>query len=162
MTEPYVGTDTPMNRQPEKGQLSTADMAAAAGGPSPAQQDEAVRVKETQAVDKPQADRMDSMTPAGDGKTVTGKPAALLTPDEVGGLRSRWDDIQTHFVDEPRKSVEQADALVAEVMKRLAEVFAQERNQLEGQWGRGGQVSTEDLRVAMQRYRSFFDRLLSI
>jgi hypothetical protein len=64
-------------------------------------------------------------------------------------------------VDEPRKAVEEADKLVASVMKRLAEGFANERSKLEKQWDRGDNVSTEDLRVALQRYRSFFDRLLS-
>jgi hypothetical protein len=65
------------------------------------------------------------------------------------------------FVDEPRRAVEQADALVADLMQRLASVFSDERKSLEGQWDRGDDVSTEDLRVALQRYRSFFDRLLS-
>jgi hypothetical protein len=65
-------------------------------------------------------------------------------------------------VDEPRKAVEQADALVAGAMQRLAEVFAEERFRLEGQWGRGADVSTEDLRLALRRYRSFFGRLLSV
>lgn len=77
-------------------------------------------------------------------------------------LRERWTEVQTGFVDEPRSSVEHADALVADVMRRLAESFATERKTLEGQWSRGDDVSTEDLRVALQRYRSFFDRLLSI
>jgi hypothetical protein len=77
-------------------------------------------------------------------------------------LRGRWKEAQTGFVDEPRKAVEQADALVASAMKRLAEVFAEERSKLEKQWDRGDSVSTEDLRVALQRYRSFFDRLLSV
>ena len=77
-------------------------------------------------------------------------------------LRTRWTDIQAGFVDEPRRAVEQADGLVAEAIKRLAETFANERNQLEGQWDRGGDVSTEDLRQALQRYRSFFSRLLSV
>ena len=77
-------------------------------------------------------------------------------------LRNRWTDIQAGFVDEPRHAVEQADSLVAEAIKRLAETFANERNQLEGQWDRGGDVSTEDLRQALQRYRSFFSRLLSV
>ena len=72
-----------------------------------------------------------------------------------------WETIQTGFVDEPRQTVEQADELVAEVMKRLAEGFAGERERLEQQWGRGEDVSTEDLRVALQRYRSFFQRLLA-
>lgn len=86
----------------------------------------------------------------------------LFPGDELDGLRTRWKEIQTAFVDEPRKAVEQADGLVASAMKRLAEVFAQERSGLEQQWDRGDSVSTEDLRVALQRYRTFFDRLLSV
>lgn len=89
-------------------------------------------------------------------------PATLLPDEEVGELRHRWDAIQTGFVDEPRRAVESADALVAAAMKRLAEVFASERAQLEGQWDRGDDVSTEDLRLALQRYRAFFGRLLAI
>ena len=88
--------------------------------------------------------------------------APLIAENEVNDLRSRWDAIQVGFVDEPRKAVEQADHLVAEAMKRIAEVFANERSRLEGQWDRGDNVSTEDLRVALQRYRSFFGRLLSV
>ena len=86
----------------------------------------------------------------------------LFPSNELQDLRTRWKDIQTGFVDEPRKAVEQADGLVASAMKRLAEVFAQERSGLEQQWDRGDNVSTEDLRVALQRYRSVFDRLLSV
>jgi hypothetical protein len=89
--------------------------------------------------------------------------AITLFPEkEANNFRTRWTDIQTGFVDEPRHSVEQADALVAEVIKRLADSFAHERSKLEGQWGRGDDVSTEDLRIALQRYRSFFDRLLNV
>jgi len=88
--------------------------------------------------------------------------APLFPDEELGGYRTRWDAIQTGFVDEPRRAVEEADALVAEVMKRLAEVFADERADLEGQWDRGDQISTEDLRLALRRYRSFFQRLLSL
>ena len=89
--------------------------------------------------------------------------AVTLFPDkDTNDFRKRWTDIQTGFVDEPRRAVEQADALVAEVIKRLADSFAAERSKLEGQWGRGDNVSTEDLRVALRRYRSFFDRLLSV
>jgi len=75
--------------------------------------------------------------------------------------RNRWQAIQVGFVDEPRRAVEDADALVAEVVQQLIDSFAGERKNLEGQWSRGDQVSTEDLRVALRRYRSFFDRLLS-
>ena len=87
---------------------------------------------------------------------------ALFHEDEAGGFRTRWDAIQTGFVDKPRAAVEQADALVSEVMKRLADGFAGERKNLEQQWGRGDNVSTEDLRLALKRYRSFFERLLAI
>jgi len=86
----------------------------------------------------------------------------LFPGNELESLRMRWKEVQTAFVDEPRKAVEQADGLVASAMKRLAEVFAEERSKLEQQWDRGDNVSTEDLRVALQRYRTFFDRLLSV
>jgi uncharacterized glyoxalase superfamily metalloenzyme YdcJ len=89
-------------------------------------------------------------------------PERLLPDDFVQDLRSRWDRIQTGFVDEPRRSVEQADELVAQAIKRLAEGFAGERSNLEGQWDRGDNVSTEDLRLALQKYRSFFQRLLTV
>ncbi len=87
---------------------------------------------------------------------------ALFPEDESKDFHKRWTDIQTAFVDEPRHAVERADELVAQVIKRLADSFAQERSKLEGQWGRGDNVSTEDLRIALQRYRAFFDRLLSV
>jgi hypothetical protein len=90
-----------------------------------------------------------------------GERAALFRDNDADDLRKRWSDIQTGFVDEPRRAVEQADSLVADAMKRLAEGFAAERAQLEKQWDRGDTITTEDLRVALQRYRSFFDRLLA-
>jgi hypothetical protein len=90
------------------------------------------------------------------------KPTPLFSESELGDFRSRWTDIQTGFVDEPRRTVADADKLVASVMQRLAEGFANERSGLEKQWGQGENVSTEDLRVALQRYRSFFDRLLKL
>ena len=96
----------------------------------------------------------------------TGRTATDSTPlfpnNELEELRNRWSGVQTAFVDEPRSAVEQADSLVASAMKRLAEVFAEERSRLEQQWDRGDNVSTEDLRIALQRYRSFFQRLLSV
>ncbi len=88
--------------------------------------------------------------------------APLFDEGQSGELRSRWDGVQTSFVDEPRQAVQQADALVAEVMQTLARTFASERESLESQWTRGDDVSTEDLRQALRRYRSFFDRLLSL
>src|SRR5437016_2926534 len=91
-----------------------------------------------------------------------GSHAALFAPEETESFRSEWSQIQIGFVDEPRQAVERADALVARLTKRLAEVFANERSELERQWDRGDRISTEDLRVALTKYRSFFDRLLSI
>ena len=90
-----------------------------------------------------------------------GRETPLLGEAEGAELGSRWESIQVTFVDDPRRAVEEADELVAHVMQQLAEGFARERETLEGQWTRGEDVSTEDLRVALQRYRSFFQRLLS-
>jgi hypothetical protein len=86
----------------------------------------------------------------------------LFNESEADDFRSRWYNVQAGFVDEPRQSVADADELVANVMKRLAQVFAAERENLEHEWEGGEDVSTEDLRVALRRYRSFFDRLLSV
>jgi len=134
--------------------LSTADMAAAgAQAPSPSNATKQIFNDAMPVTSTPEAPDMPNKQ---------AHPAPLLVSDETQTLRSRWDSIQTGFVDEPRHAVEQADSLVAEVMKRLAETFAEERSKLEGQWSRGDNVSTEDLRLALQRYRSFFDRLLSM
>ena len=140
----------PVNRE-----LSTADLAIAAdrnaGG-------------STTDLDRSIADReIERARPGGTPADVsTPRDTPLLATDVVNQLQSQWTDIQAGFVDEPRRAVERADGLVAEAIKRLAETFANERGQLEGQWDRGGDVSTEDLRQALQRYRSFFSRLLSV
>jgi len=84
----------------------------------------------------------------------------LLSADDGEGFKHRWEEIQVGFVDEPQASVREADALVTELMQRLADTFAEERGRLEAQWERGEQASTEDLRTALQQYRSFFRRLL--
>jgi len=85
----------------------------------------------------------------------------LLADDEASGFRNKWTDVQGEFVDRPREAVEQADRLVADLMQRLAAQFSETRATLEQQWDGQEDVSTEDLRVAMTRYRSFFERLLS-
>jgi hypothetical protein len=106
-----------------------------------------------------------SPTPAravADPAAASTEAHAIFPGEEAGGFRSRWEAIQTGFVDEPRAAVEQADALVAQVVTRLAEVFSEERAQLEQHWDRGDNISTEDLRIALKRYRAFFDRLLSV
>ena len=114
------------------------------------------RVPAAAAVGEPAA----TMAPdAGAAGTTTAGP--LLATDHAEGFRARWTDVQNGFVDAPRQAVEQADELVAEVMQHLARTFADERGRLEGHWDRGDEVSTDDLRTAFQRYRSFFERLLA-
>jgi hypothetical protein len=104
----------------------------------------------------------DFVASGGQGVAREEGPGPLLSGDLVQELRGRWDDIQTGFVDEPRSAVQQADELVARAMKHIAESFANERRNLEQQWDRGDEVNTEDLRQALRKYRTFFQRLLSI
>lgn len=97
----------------------------------------------------------------GDADRDEGVRDPLLPEERTAGYRDRWEEIQSRFVDDPQSSVEQADTLVIEVVQELQTMFGSERNALEAQWQRGDDVQTEDLRVALQRYRAFFDRLLS-
>ena len=144
---------TPLRKDQKEEELTTADLAR---GPRPAEQ--------SPGPDQPKPAASDRRIIAGNVQSIREEhdSTPLFPNDELEGLRTRWKEIQTNFVDEPRKAVEQADGLVASAMKRLAEVVAQERSKLEGQWDRGDNVSTEDLRVALQRYRTFFHRLLSV
>jgi hypothetical protein len=98
-----------------------------------------------------------------DTGTVSGTEpmVALFSPEETADLRNRWLEIQAGFVDRPREIVEQADELVGDVMQRLTAQFSEQRIQLEADWDQSDDVSTEDLRVALMRYRSFFERLLA-
>ena len=105
-----------------------------------------------------EADEVDAQD---DGDANGSGSEPLFAGEDAERFRSRWQEIQAGFVDEPRTAVQDADGLVAELMQRLAESFSNERSSLESQWDGDGDVSTEDLRVALQRYRSFFDRLLS-
>lgn len=145
---------TPLRKDRPEEELTTADLAQ---GPR--------RVEEqpTPGGPKPVASERAGMNSSSVQPIREEHDSTPLFPNnELENLRTRWKEIQTAFVDEPRKAVEQADSLVASAMKRLAEVFAEERSKLEKQWDRGDSVSTEDLRVALQRYRSFFHRLLSV
>jgi hypothetical protein len=85
---------------------------------------------------------------------------ALLPGDEAQAFWARWQDLQAGFVDSPRQALERANVLVDEVMKRLTETFSEEKKGLESQWASGGDVTTEEMRVVLQHYRSFFERLL--
>jgi hypothetical protein len=96
-------------------------------------------------------------------ETTADSPDRTLVADgDLTDMRSRWTEVQSAFVDDPRDCVQKADALVADVVDRLTAQFAQARSRLEEQWSRGEQVSTEDLRLALQRYRDFFERLLAV
>ena len=90
----------------------------------------------------------------------TGEVVPLLNPEESGQLHKRWMDIQVMFVDDPQSAVQQADALVSEVVGNITRMFASEHSALEVQWNQGKDLSTEDLRKSLQLYRSFFNRLV--
>jgi len=94
------------------------------------------------------------------GDTPVGSLIPLLNHEDSEHLRTRWNEIQGWFVDEPRAAVQQADTLVSDVIDKIVQMFANERGSLEGQWKQGDNVSTEDLRQALQHYRSFFNRLV--
>jgi hypothetical protein len=134
----------PIEMPDESGQpaLSTADLARAG-----------------RAQERPPEERSFE---GGAGEPARSEGAPLFPGAEAVAMRERWTEIQAAFVDEPRHALEQADGLVAEAIRKLAEMFAAERDRLEAQWGRGDDVSTEDLRQALQRYRSFFTRLLAV
>jgi len=122
----------------ESSQLTTADLANAANG----------RIQEEPV--RPQSQMDDSHS------------EPLLGRDFSDEMRNRWERIQAGFVDDPRASVKDADELVATAIKRLAETFAEERARLEREWSQGNDVSTEDLRQGLRRYRAFFQRLLAV
>jgi hypothetical protein len=137
--------------------LTTADVAAAADRPE-VQRDVNRDTTEERFtdVDRRTGERRQQVTEADE------QLAALFAPDVAGDFRSRWDAVQIGFVDDPRQAVRQADELVAQVMKSLAESFSAERARFEGQLEQKDSASTENLRVALRRYRSFFQRLLSL
>jgi hypothetical protein len=140
-------------RRPDDERLSTADLASAS--------DRLVERDVTREAQQAHANVVADSS-ARQARTDDDPSTPLFAGNEADDFRHRWTDIQAAFVDEPRKAVENADGLVASAMKRLAEIFAQERATLEGQWAQGNDVNTEDLRIALRRYRSFFDRLLSV
>jgi len=118
--------------------LSTADLASASANPTDSRTDS------------------DTM-PAGSGGDVEAPP--LIDEEKVTGFRDRWQNVQTGFVDDPKQAVHEADELVAAVISALATTFAEHKSELEGQWQQG-EPATEELRIALRRYRSFFDQLL--
>ena len=119
-----------------------------------------VRPEERKRVDEPE-DR--GGAPVATAPTPSpGGFAPLFAGEEGNRFRGRWESIQVGFVDEPRRAVEEAEHLVGEMMKRLQETLAEERTVFERRWQRGEDVSTENLRQGLRRYRAFFDRLLTV
>lgn len=149
---------TPLRKnQTESEQLTTADLAGTRNANDFSQADvEGGRAKPVRS------ERADLQSGHPGGTSTAPDSTPLFPDDQLKDLQARWDDIQTGFVDEPRSAVERADSLVASTMQQLAEAFSKEREKLEQQWDRGDNISTEDLRMAFQRYRSFFRRLLSM
>ncbi len=164
----------------EKDRLSTADLARSAEYEAPPVQEKTVNRVDAERKQTDRAEALwDETVEHREPPRAAAGPAAALAPaghagenvhndvqlfegEETAQFWHRWSDIQAGFVDEPRRAVEAADSLVAETMQRLAQVFAGARQGLEHQWDRGDNVTTEDLRLTLQRYRSFFDRLLSV
>jgi hypothetical protein len=92
--------------------------------------------------------------------TIGQEQGSFLPDDRMSSLRERWTDVQAAFVDNPQQAVQQAHQLVADLVNELTQTFTQERTNLESQWKGGGAADTEALRIALQRYRAFFNRLL--
>lgn len=146
-----------MNPEPRR-PLRTSDLAAA-GNPPPAR--DAIR-DETDLQQQATARRMSPDSERAQEMPEAERLDALFPADSAATFRSRWAEVQSSFVDDPRRAVAEGDELVAEVMKSLAESFSQERSRLEDELSHTGEASTETLRVGLRRYRSFFDRLLSL
>ena len=158
-TQREVPVETAAEPAPQAEQDERFDRRPADGGAQAADSDQATADRPP-AEPQPDATQGDADRADG-GADDIGETGSLLPEGEETDFQRRWEEIQTRFVDDPRQAVEDADALVAGVMQRIAEGFAQARDGLEGQWSRGEDVGTEELRVALQRYRAFFRRLLS-
>lgn len=139
-----------MNVESAEKSLTTADLAAAAESPNSQR-------GVTPKFEDPPLGKQDSPSSSEEAQL-----APLFLPDVSKDFRAHWDAVQIGFVDDPKRAVREADELVAQVMKSLAETFSKERAELEGQVDQAEQASTENLRVALRRYRSFFQRLLSL
>jgi len=159
-------SETDEFRRDSEGGLTTEQLADAV---APGRRDDQGRAPAEQAAADPRERDAAGMPTATTGSTTLDSAASaeesdavqLLDPADRESMTSRWRDIQADFVDHPQQAMKDADTLVAGLMQQLAQTFAQERAQLEAQWSRGDEVSTEDLRVSLQRYRAFFERLLS-
>ena len=153
-----------MSREREEHGLSTADLAAAADVQQ-RQQEQREASRELTGREVPTMPRNEMDGNAGASSTGGEKLAPLFESERAEDMRMHWGNIQAGFVDDPRRAVQQADELVAQVMKDLADSFARQREQIEADANAGGDqpaASTENLRIALRRYRSFFERLLRL
>jgi hypothetical protein len=114
------------------------------------------------SADAPQAQTQShaQAEPAGSDDALSAD--TLFADKDLSDLRSRWNEVQATFVDDPRDCVQKADGLVSDTVEQLTSSFSHARSRLEEQWSRGEEASTEDLRLALKRYRDFFDRLLAV
>jgi hypothetical protein len=162
-----ASTSTAEARPPTEPELSSTETEPSTAGTEPSA---ATATDTPPSQGEPQT--MDTESSAARTELSENGPSTAETeppPDEplfadvtLSGLRSRWDDVQAAFVDDPKECVQKADALVAQVVEQLTTGFSEARSRLEAQWDRGEQASTEDLRLALKRYREFFQRLLSV
>jgi hypothetical protein len=144
-----------------QGRARTTDQIAAAGA---AAESEDLTGSGQRPLPDAQTQQPATSQPPAAGSNLTADDqlhAQLLADDELQSILVQWKEVQAEFVDEPRRAVQDADALVADLMQRLARMFASERDQIESRWAGGDDVSTEDLRRGLRRYRSFFERLLA-
>jgi hypothetical protein len=162
-----------MSREHDERGLSTADLVSTTQEPQAPQARQEMPAREGERqdtrIEEAHAERAgsqrDALMPDAGREDLPAQDeplAALFDPDLSQDLRLHWSDVQIGFVDDPKRAVQQADELVALVMKRLAESFARQRAEIEAGVNAGEQTSTENLRVALRRYRSFFERLLSL
>jgi hypothetical protein len=168
--DPNLTTRDLAGRQPEAGDGDRAHEGGTTGEQPPKEEPAGLATESDQQPVRAE----EAVAEDGEGDIMTAEPGdepddggmrsggePLLPVDQMERLSGRWQEIQADFVDRPRESVEAADALVADLMQRLAASFSNERERLEGQWDKGDDVSTENLRIVLTRYRSFFDRLLA-
>lgn len=160
-----------MNTTTHDQKLSTADFAAAADQRERApEQDRLARGDQmrppqadggppTQVETRGRTDEFAGPQPDAHLQHQDERLAPLFLPQIAQKFKDQWDEVQIGFVDDPTQAVRRADELVAQVMKNLAETFADERANVESQMDQG---DTELMRVALRRYRSFFQRLLSL
>ncbi len=150
--------NTPSTNDEAKRPLRTSDLAAAG---APPETQSAGRRREAEA-GQDGTQRQRAASTASRTAPSSERLDPLFADEKAGRYRARWAEVQSGFVDDPRRAVAAGDELVAEVMKSLAESFAHEREKLEKELSHTGEASTETLRVGLRRYRAFFDRLLAL